>query len=163
MIEKALPASLHRLGLKIAYRVRHRWRSWRKVPLTGCVVIISDLQGELLLLRHSYGPDTWALPGGGVKHGEDPMLAAERELDEELGLTGGNLRRVGAIEDVISGSPHTTHVFTLKVDREPRPDNREVVEARFFPLHSLPEPMGEPTRQQLALWRDMRATKGSAN
>lgn len=157
VIEWILPAGLHRVGLKVAYRMRHRWRSWRKAPITGCVVIVSDLQGRLLMLRHSYGPNTWALPGGGVKRSEDPMLAASRELAEELGLTGGKIKRVGEIENTVSGSPHTTHVFTLKIDREPCPDNREVIEARFFPPHSLPEPMNEPTRQQLALWRAVRA------
>ena len=161
LIEQALPASLHRFALKIAYRVRHHWRRFRKRPLIGCVVIISDLKGQLLLLRHSYGPQGWALPGGGVKRGEDPMLAASRELHEELGLAGHTPWRVGEIKDFISGSPHTTHVFALKIDREPRPDNREVIEARFFPSHSLPEPMGEPTRQQLALWRSKNGIAAS--
>ena len=156
LIERALPAALHRVALKIAYRVRHRWRSFRKTPLTGCVVIISDLSGQLLMLRHSYGPSSWAFPGGGVKRGEDPMLAASRELNEELGLTGCTLRRIGEIDDVISSSPHKTHIFFLKIDREPLPDNREVIEARFFPSHSLPEPISESTRRQLAYWRANR-------
>ena len=35
----------------------------------------------------------------------------------------------------------------------PRPDGREIVEARFFPLHSLPEPMLDRTRERLAAWQ----------
>jgi 8-oxo-dGTP diphosphatase len=32
-------------------------------------------------------PGQWGLPGGHVEHGEDPLVAAHRELMEETGLT----------------------------------------------------------------------------
>ena len=61
--------------------------------------------------------------------------------------------RVGTLEEVLSGSPHTAHIFTGVCDRQPQPDRREVTEARFFPSHSLPEPLGETTRLRIAAWR----------
>lgn len=157
LIARALPAPLHRLGLRIAYRLRHRWRRWRKVPIEGCNIILSDLQGSILLLRHSYGPDRWYLPGGGVDRGEDPLGAAQRELREELGLEVARLQEVGTIQSEISSSPHVMHLYAATTDRQPRPDQREVVEARFYPLHSLPEPMGRSTRQALEKWRAFRS------
>jgi len=57
------------------------------------------------------------------------------------------------IEDEISGAPHASHIFTGRIDGHPRPDGREVIEARFFPTHSLPEPLSEWSRQRIALWR----------
>ena len=42
----------------------------------------------ILLVRHSYGPQHWALPGGGLASGEDAEACARRELREELGLAG---------------------------------------------------------------------------
>jgi hypothetical protein len=45
-----------------------------------------------------------------------------------------------------------THVYATKVQCSPTADNREIVEARFFPLHSLPEPLSKLTRQRLDLW-----------
>ena len=63
LIEKLLPAPLHRALLPVAFRIRHRWRALRKAPLSGCCVVISNLNGDVLLLRHSYGPEVWALPG----------------------------------------------------------------------------------------------------
>ena len=156
LIERALPQELHRLALRLAFRIRHHWRRLRKTPITGCNVIITDLKGELLLLRHSYGPVIWALPGGGVKRGEDPAEAARREIKEELGFEGGNLKAMGWYESVLSGSPHTSHLFTLVVNSLPRPDMREVIEARFFPLHSLPEPLGDVTRQHISSWADSK-------
>ncbi|NNE49667.1 MAG: NUDIX domain-containing protein [Altererythrobacter sp.] len=160
LIERTLPAALHRLGLKIAYRVRHHWRKFRKAQVIGCNVIVTDLKGHVLMLRHSYGPLVWALPGGGVKAGEDPALAARRELDEELSITDGRLRPLGSVTGQVSGSPHICHLFELLVDQHPKPDNREVIEARFFPPHSLPEPMGEPTRQYLAHWQARKNSSG---
>ena len=60
---------------------------------------------------------------------------------------------VGRIEETISGSPHTAHVFHCLTDETPRIDAREVIEARFFPTHSLPEPLSALTRARLDLWR----------
>jgi ADP-ribose pyrophosphatase YjhB (NUDIX family) len=148
-----LPAPLHRVALRLAHRIRHRWRRWRGVPIAGVSVIVTNIGGDVLLLKHSYGPAVWALPGGGLKRGEDPMDCARREVHEELGITLARIEPVAVIEEEISGSPHTAHVFAAVCDRQPRPDRREVVEARFFPPHSLPEPLGRTTRARIAAWK----------
>lgn len=73
------------------------------------VVVREDQQGEphLLITRISpvgYPPGTWALPGGGVDHGESPGLSVARELHEETGLTA----RTSRLVDV-----HDVHVVAL--------------------------------------------------
>ncbi len=156
LIEKLLPAPLHRALLPVAFRIRHLWRRWRKTELAGCCVIVSNLSGGVLLLRHSYGPDVWALPGGGIGKGEAPEAAARREVQEELGMTLGALERLGAIEEEVSGSRHIAHLFAATCDARPQPDKREVIEARFFPTHSLPEPLGRITSERIAIWRTHR-------
>ncbi len=149
-----IPRPIHRLLLPIAHRVRHRWRLWSKRPIEGCSVVVTNLAGQVLLVRHSYGPQVWALPGGGLSRGETPEHAARREVQEELSIKLGNLISFGTIEEEISGSTHTAHLFTAKTDQLPQPDGREIMVARFFPAHSLPEPLGDATRRRLALWRE---------
>ncbi|MDC8755279.1 NUDIX domain-containing protein [Erythrobacter sp. sf7] len=148
-----LPAPLHRAILPIAHAVRHRWRRWRKMPIAGVSVIITNLGGDVLLLKHSYGPDVWGLPGGGLARGEDPIEAARREVREELGIELPRIEAIGTLEEVLSGSPHTAHIFAATCDQNPRADGREVREARFFPSHSLPEPLGKTTRARIAVWK----------
>ncbi len=65
----------------------------------------------------------------------------------------GRLTPVSVFSETMSGSPHTTHLFAATTDVQPRIDGREVIEARFFPRHSLPEPQGERTRARLDAWR----------
>lgn len=148
-----LPAPLHRALLPLAHTVRHRWRRWRKAPIAGVSVIMTNLQGDVLLLKHSYGPPVWSLPGGGLRKGEDALEAARREVREELGVELARIEAIGTLEEVLSGSPHTAHIFAAVCDRQPMPDGREVTEARFFPSHSLPEPLGRTTRDRIAVWR----------
>lgn len=152
-----LPPALHRALLPLAHAVRHYWRRLRKAPIAGVSVIITNLSGDVLLLKHSYGPDVWGLPGGGLGKGEEPLEAARREVREELGIELARIAPIGTLEEELSGSPHTAHLFAATCDRQPQPDRREVVVARFFPSHSLPEPLGRHTRARIAAWkaRDM--------
>lgn len=153
LIEKALPAPLHRALLPLAHRVRHRWRRWFKRPIVGVSAVILNGAGEVLLLRHSYGPEVWGLPGGGMKPGEDPEQCVRREVREELGLELGEVTSLGTLEETLSGAPHTAHLFMAMTHAAPEPDQREVVEARFFPADALPERLGDVTRRRIAAWQ----------
>ncbi|MCU0948431.1 MAG: NUDIX domain-containing protein [Porphyrobacter sp.] len=152
-----LPAPVHRAALPLAHELRHRWRRWRKAPIAGSSVILTNSAGEVLLLRHSYGPPVWALPGGGLARDEDPLEGARREVFEELGLTLGDMVPIAVIEEVISGSPHTAHVFAATTAAAPRPDGREIIAAQFFAPDALPPDIGRTTAARLAIWQEWRA------
>lgn len=47
--------------------------------------LIKNDRGEILVLKENQ--NTWSLPGGGLDHGEDPILGIKRELQEELDIT----------------------------------------------------------------------------
>ena len=152
LIERLVPARVQRALMPLAHRVRHRWRRWRGVPIAGVNLVLTNAAGEILLLRHSYGPKVWALPGGGLKPGEDPAAAARREVDEELGVSLDGLETIGTLEERLSGVPHTAHLFTAMCDRQPEPDGREVIEARFFALQSLPDRLGDISKRRIAIY-----------
>ena len=52
------------------------------------------LDGKVALVRqfrYAYGEAIYEIPAGKLNAGEDPMLAAKRELEEETGLQAGRL------------------------------------------------------------------------
>ena len=148
---RLIPAALHRRGLRFAHLVRACWRRLAKPQLRGCTVIASDIEGRLLLVRLSYGPDMWSLPGGGIRRGETPEDAARRELREETGCEAHATTLLGVHDETSFGAPCRVHVFATRISNVPAPDRREVIETRLFPPHSLPEPLSAKTRKRLAL------------
>ena len=154
---RLIPAPLHRLALRIAYKLRKRVRKVTGKAQDGVTIIGHDIDGKILLVRHSYGPDEWFFPGGGIGRGEEPEAAARRELLEETECEVDGLRLVRTIDETIEGIVHRGHLFEGIVQDMPRADGREIVDARFFPLHSLPEPLNRHTRNRLKIWQDERA------
>ena len=50
------------------------------------VRVIVACKKKILLVKSHFGKQSWCLPGGGVEKGENPMSAAIRELNEEVGI-----------------------------------------------------------------------------
>ncbi|WEK47988.1 MAG: NUDIX domain-containing protein [Candidatus Andeanibacterium colombiense] len=151
LIERLVPAPLHRAALRLAHRLRKLW--WRTgVPrLAGVVVLARDPAGRVLLVRHSYGAGMWTLPGGGLHRGEDPARAAAREFAEELRCATGPLTLLEIHEGTLHGAPNRLHVFTCVTAETPAPDGREILEARFFAVDALPQNRGGRVALGLAL------------
>ena len=131
--------ALWRLAHRIAARL-YDARNWITRPrVTGAVVLVR-VADELLLVRASYRP--WlTVPGGRVSRGEPPLLAAARELHEEVGLhvAPEQLRPLG--EFVIHHSNLEDHIHAYELRLEQRPplqiDMREITWAGFHPEATL--------------------------
>ena len=148
-----IPAPLHRAALRVAYRLRAILRQQTGTTRDGVSVIAKDFDGQILLVRHSYGPEGWYFIGGGIDRGEDPEDAARREVREEVGCDVAGLKLIGTVNEELSGAAPTAHIFSGVINEMPRPDGREIIEARFFPTHSLPEPLSPRTRERLEMWK----------
>lgn len=65
-----------------------------KIKLIAHVLIVN--RGKILIIKRSAHekvlPGYWDLPGGSVKDGEDPLVAATREVKEETGLKINKLK-----------------------------------------------------------------------
>ncbi|MEE4200706.1 NUDIX domain-containing protein [Erythrobacter sp.] len=153
LAERILPAPIHRALMPLAHRIRHRWRRFSGQPIAGVSVLLTNDAGEVLLLRHSYGPNVWGLPGGGLKRAESPEDCARREVREELGIVLCEVKAIGTLEEELSGAPHTAHLIAATTRETPRPDGREVVEARFFAPGALPYALGDVTQRRIEAWR----------
>ena len=114
--------------------------------------MVLDAQGRIFLVRHTYVKG-WHMPGGGVSAGETLMEALVKELKEE-----GNLRLMQPAELVgvycnrkASGRDHVA-VFVVRdfVQDENKQPDREIAEAGFFSLKSLPEGTTQSTRRRIA-------------
>ena len=69
--------------------------SFEKVDDAVCILPI--IEGHVVLIRqyrHSIGKWIWELPAGGLS-GDEPMVAAARELREETGYTASYWRELG--------------------------------------------------------------------
>jgi coenzyme A diphosphatase NUDT7 len=107
------------------------------VPLAerpeGLAVLLEQRSPKL---RQS--PGEVGFPGGRVEPGENPLAAALRELEEELGIAGSQVRHLGPLPVFMRRRGELVYPFVcaLNGDLEIR-TGEEVAEAFWFPLEHL--------------------------
>ncbi|MCW8876205.1 MAG: NUDIX hydrolase [Kangiellaceae bacterium] len=97
---------------------------------------------NILLVKACYR-DTYCFPGGYVKRGEEPLSAAQRELEEEAGVLvlESQLKFVEKFSAKCHKAVCEDSIFEVVLDRDalvyPVPDGKETVEARFFSISEI--------------------------
>jgi 8-oxo-dGTP pyrophosphatase MutT (NUDIX family) len=84
-------------------------------------VVAFTREGELLVVeqfRHGIDAPTLEIPGGGCDGGEQPELAARRELREETGFTSGHWVALGSCTPNPATQNNRCHTF-LALDCDP--------------------------------------------
>jgi ADP-ribose pyrophosphatase YjhB (NUDIX family) len=145
------------LAYGVFYRLPGRWRR-RLVRLgmptytIGAVVVLRDERDRLLLIRQPPGHG-WSVPAGLMDRGEQPVVAAARELGEEAGIkiSPEELTALQPNALVHLDGRWIDFVFTGRVpgDTPLTVDGGEVLEAQWFRLDALP-PLTVPTARLLA-------------
>ena len=146
-----------RVPIQILFRVKRgllrvlRWRT------RGVKVMLFNAEGELLLIRNSYGrSELYLLPGGGIRPFETPAAAAAREVMEEVGVAVERLTALSTHVSRAEGKSDTVHLFTAFSAEIPKADGIEVEEARFFALEALPEAVSPATLRRIAEYKGER-------
>jgi ADP-ribose pyrophosphatase YjhB (NUDIX family) len=131
-----------RRGYRLAYRLLRVYWFISRPDVDGVKCVLTR-DGRVLLVRHSYGPRTWELPGGGVKSGESATAAAGREMTEELGVTIEAWTDLGELRGTMQGRHDRQHCFQAELGNRPLSlDPGEIVVAAWFPRDQLPEDTG---------------------
>jgi ADP-ribose pyrophosphatase len=115
----------------------------------GSVAIVAiDAEQQVWLVRQLREPARRRLvelPAGGLEPGEEPLPAAQRELREECGLTGGTWRELAAFWTTPGFCREFMHVF-LANGVEPgaaEPEADEDLEIVRWPVDAIAEHLGE--------------------
>lgn len=155
-----VPAFAHRLALKIAHRVRLVYWRASGAEVHGCNVVVSDNQGAILLVRHSYqASGLWMLPGGGLKRGEHVANAAVREVLEETGCRIVEIATFGVDRTTFGGgSRNNVHLVSAATSDSPQADGRELLEAAFFALDALPAEITGAAAERVRRWLEWRVS-----
>lgn len=147
-----IPRPMHIAALRIAHSIRATWWHATTGTVIGCRVLVIDPDERVLLIRHSYGSQRWMMPGGGLKRGEDVLVAAQREVREEVALTLFPLIELGVSDEPLGGGRNHIHLVAGWTDETPVPDGREVAEARFFDLADLPHDLARQLQGRIPGW-----------
>ncbi|HCM83061.1 MAG TPA: RNA pyrophosphohydrolase, partial [Rhodospirillaceae bacterium] len=72
----------------------------KKLPYRlGVGLVVFNAAGLVLMGERIDFPGSWQFPQGGIDAGEDPWLAAQRELYEEAGITADKISYLGETAD----------------------------------------------------------------
>jgi ADP-ribose pyrophosphatase YjhB (NUDIX family) len=117
----------------------------------GVRVLVTDPNGRVLLVEHSYVPG-WHLPGGGVDVGETAEAAVGRELEEETGVRPTERPRLLSVHD---NGRHFRgdHVLLYLVERwvqAAATSRGEILQTAFFAPDALPPETTPATRRRIA-------------
>lgn len=141
------------------------WVSWpllffylRIGKRTRVLVICED---KIVVTRGWLGTGQWALPGGGIHHGETAIDGAIREVYEETGLklVADQLKPLGSDTAAKYGLKFVYEQFLVELKQlEPlKPQRFEILETKWIPILELSSNNAEEvTLKALAKWQQQR-------
>ena len=140
------------------YRIFRVRLEWAISPRTGAEgryivlecpdwinVIATTDDGHVVLVRqyrHGVDGETLEIPAGTVELDEAPLVAAQRELTEETGYTGGRWTLLGRVRPNAAFQDNWCHHFLaegVRLTAEPLLDAGEAISVELHPLAEIPD------------------------
>lgn len=127
--------------LKAQHRTRREAIRVRegKVWLGACGIVIRGEEALVVKKTYSGLKGQWSFPAGFVQEGETVDEAAIREVLEETGVEAV-VRQVAGIRSGVIRESISDNMVVFWMDYvkgEPRPQEGEIAETRFMPIHEL--------------------------
>lgn len=114
------------------------------VEHSGGASVLYVEDGKVLLVRqfrYAYGESIYEIPAGKLEAGEDPMLAAARELEEEAGVKAGRLELMFTLYPTPGYTNEKIYIYQAfdceKVNA--RLDDGEFLDVEYIPLEKTKE------------------------
>jgi ADP-ribose pyrophosphatase YjhB (NUDIX family) len=143
--------------------IRTRWREsvisgydGYVTTAVGVGAIVFNDRDEILMMKRPTG--RWWIPTGFCEVGISPAENVAKEVREEIGLVVRPTRLIGVTDSLKIGSP-ARHVYTMLFDcaiegGELAPNPLEALEAGFYTLENLPQPLHGLDRKWIQLARE---------
>lgn len=140
------------------------WVSW---PLSFVYLRLRErtrllvvAENKVLLVQTWHGPGNWSLPGGGIHKGEDILLAATRELIEEVAVGVGTerLKALGVKKYSEHGLTFTCHYFVVELNQALvlKPKLPEILDAQWVSQSDLSRyTLAADAREALSAYRGL--------
>jgi ADP-ribose pyrophosphatase YjhB (NUDIX family) len=148
-------------AIRLPIGLLHRLFRIRRGMTLGVRAMVSDGDGRILLVRHTYSKG-WNFPGGGVERGEEALAALKRELVEETGVRlvrEPQLFGVYANERNFRGD-HIVFYLAREFERDEFMPTAEIADARFFAAEEIPPDATGGTVRRIAEVRGGRTPGG---
>ncbi len=125
--------------------MKHCYDYPRPAVTADIIILKKSIDQQFILLierKHPPFEGMWALPGGFMEMDETLEAAALRELREETGITGVELKQFRTFSKVDRDPRHRTITtvfigYTNENTAEPEAGD-DAASTRWFPLHDLP-------------------------
>lgn len=122
------------------YIERYQRKNYPRPYLTADIIIFGEERKKVLLIRRGGHPfiGQWAFPGGFAESTETIEHTAQRELEEETGLTGINLLLLGVFSrpgrDPRGWNVSTAFTATVDIDKCDPHAGDDAQDAQWFDL-----------------------------
>ena len=128
VVAKSRFFTVEELHLRFSNGVQRVYERLRTPPVTAVMVVALQDDGDTVLMIREYGAGletyTLGLPKGALEADETLEQGANRELQEEVGVTAGKVQRLTTVWTTPGFTDEAIHLF-MATDLTPTAHNRE--------------------------------------